>query len=52
MLLIRGLSSLQSVGVAVERRRRDSLLLRKDMTKIQSPRGCAISGSQGFFWPD
>lgn len=35
MLLIRGLSNLQSVGGAVARRGRDSLLLREDMTKIQ-----------------
>lgn len=34
MLLIRGLSNLQSVGGAVALRGRDSLLLREDMTKI------------------
>lgn len=42
MLLIRGLSNLQSMGGAVALRGRDSLLLREDMTKIQSPHGCAI----------
>lgn len=50
MLLIRGLSNLQSKGVAVTRRRRDSLLLREDMTKIWSPQGCVILGSQDFFF--
>lgn len=51
MLLIRGLSNLQSVGGAVALRERDSLLLREDMTKIQLPQGCAIFWSQDFFLP-
>lgn len=42
MLLIRGLSNLQSVGGAAMLGGRDSPLLREDMTKIQSPRGCVI----------
>lgn len=42
MLLIRGLSNLQSAGGAFALRGRDSLLLREDVTKIQPPQGWVI----------